>query len=83
MGELTNILNLLSTYPPARGSVCVVSLVFAAAVRARGIDHALLEDILLSLAMMQHFTDDFYNLFEVMQRQKGGIRQFDSLALML
>lgn len=33
--------------------------------------------------MMQHFTDDFYTIFEVMQRQKGGIRQFDTLASLL
>jgi hypothetical protein len=76
VGQLKFILQLLSTYPPAKGQVAVVSLAYACALRARSMDAETLESIVISLAMLQLFTDDFFSIALVLQKQKGGIRSF-------
>lgn len=82
--HLTEVLRLLSTYPPARGQVCIVSLGFAAALRADSIEAGLLEDITVSLALLGHFTDDFFTITEtLLKKKKGGLRTFENVEVLL
>ncbi|KPA81541.1 putative mitochondrial hypothetical protein [Leptomonas pyrrhocoris] len=76
VGQLKFVLHLLSTYPPAKGQVAVVSLAYACAVRATAMDAETLGSVLTSLATLQLFTDDFFTIAHVLQTQKGGMRSF-------
>lgn len=76
--QLVNVLQLLSSYPLAKGQVCLVSLSFAAVLRAESIEATALEDILVSLAQLDHFTDDFFGLVRMLFK-KGGFKKFDTL----
>lgn len=76
--QLVNVLQLLSSYPPARGHVCVVSLAFAVQMRSESIEAAALEDVLLSLGQLNHFTDDFFSISRALFG-KGGFRSFQAL----
>ncbi|ORC90412.1 uncharacterized protein TM35_000082100 [Trypanosoma theileri] len=78
--QLVFILDLLSSYPPAKGNACIVGLAFAASLRAESFDGEALEQVILNLAQLQHFTDDFYTLVIVLQNNKGGFRSFEKLA---
>lgn len=80
--QLMNILQLLSSYPPAKGHVCIVSLSFAASMRGDSIEAAVLEDILVSLSQLQHFTDDFFDLVRILFK-KGGFKKFETLQSIL
>lgn len=80
--QLMNVLQLLSSYPPAKGHICVVSLSFAASMRGESIEAGVLEDILVSLSQLQHFTDDFFNLVRVLFK-KGGFKKFETLETIL
>lgn len=80
--QLMNVLQLLSTYPPAKGHVCIVSLSFAASMRGDSIEAAVLEDMLVSLAQLQHFTDDFFDLVNILFK-KGGFKKFETLESIL
>lgn len=81
--QLRSILEMLSSYPPARGHVCIVSLGFAGALRAEFIDGQALESMVVSLAQLKHLTDDFYALANTLQKEKGGIRKFSNLQMIL
>lgn len=81
--QLAFTLQMLSNYPPAKGHICVVSLSFAAGLRAESIEAQHLEGIIVSLAQLQHFTDDFFVVADVFQAQKGGIRKLESLLAIL
>lgn len=83
VGQLVYILHLLSSYPPAKGDVAVVSLAYAASLRASALDVESLESVVVSLAMLQLFTDDFFTVAHVLQAQKGGMRNFASLLQLL
>lgn len=80
--QLARVLQLLSSYPPARGSVCVVSLSFAAAMRSESFEREVLVDVLLSLADLEHFTDDFFTVMRTLF-QKGGFQKYDHLHTIL
>ncbi|KPI88995.1 hypothetical protein ABL78_1879 [Leptomonas seymouri] len=80
--QLMFVLHLLSTYPPAKGEVAVVSLAYACAIRAKSMDAETLETIVISLAMLQLFTDDFFSIAKVLQVQKGGMRSFAQLQVL-
>ncbi|GET93575.1 hypothetical protein, conserved [Leishmania tarentolae] len=81
--QVVFILQLLSTYPPAKGHTAVVSLAYVASVRAPSMDAESLESIVLSLAMLQLYTDDFFAIAHVLQAQKGGMRSFAALQELL
>ncbi|ESL08138.1 hypothetical protein TRSC58_04164 [Trypanosoma rangeli SC58] len=81
--QLTFILDLLSSYPPAKGNACVAALAFAASLRADFFDREALEQVVLSLAQINLFSDDFYTLVSVLQGSKGGFRSFDKLASLM
>ncbi|CAJ1015133.1 hypothetical protein Q4I30_000520 [Leishmania utingensis] len=76
VGQVVFILQLLSTYPSAKGHTAVVSMAYAASVRAPSMDTESLESVVISLAMLQLYTDDFYTIAHVLQTQKGGMRSF-------
>ncbi|KAL7695706.1 hypothetical protein NQL31_003219 [Lotmaria passim] len=83
VAQLKFVLHLLSTYPPAKGQVAIVSLAYACALRAKSMDAETLESIVISLAMLQLFTDDFFSIALVLQTQKGGIRSFEQVQVLL
>ncbi|RNF22479.1 uncharacterized protein Tco025E_03079 [Trypanosoma conorhini] len=83
MPQLTFILDLLSSYPPAKDNACVSALAFAASLRAEYFDREALEQVVLSLAQLNQFSDDFYALVAVLQGNKGGFRSFDNLASLM
>ncbi|KEG12820.1 hypothetical protein DQ04_01401040 [Trypanosoma grayi] len=76
-------LDLISSYPPAKGDPCIAALVFAASLRADSFDGEGLEQVVLNLAQLQQFSDDFYVLVSVLQNNKGGFRSFDRLASLM
>nr|CCC94053.1 unnamed protein product [Trypanosoma congolense IL3000] len=77
--QVVSILDLLSSYPPAKGHACVASLSFAASLRAEFFDGEALENIVVNLGQLTHFSDDFYMLVGVLQNAKGGFRAVDKL----
>ncbi|KAG8348769.1 hypothetical protein ERJ75_000036100 [Trypanosoma vivax] len=77
--QLAFTLDLLSTYPPARGHACIAALAFAASVRSASFDSETLEQAVLNLAQLQQFSDDFYSLATVLNNEKGGFRRFEKL----
>ncbi|KAH9578225.1 hypothetical protein LSM04_008596 [Trypanosoma melophagium] len=81
--QLAFILDLLSSYPPAKGNACIVGLAFAASLRAESFDNEALEQVVLNLAQLQHFSDDFYTLVVVLQNTKGGFRSFEKLSSLM
>ncbi|KAG5465060.1 hypothetical protein LSCM4_00512 [Leishmania orientalis] len=83
VGQVVFILQLLSSYPPAKGHAAVVSIAYAASIRAPSMDTESLESVIISLAMLQLFTDDFFTIAHVLQTQKGGMRSFAALQELL
>ncbi|CAG9584025.1 hypothetical_protein_-_conserved [Leishmania major strain Friedlin] len=81
--QVVFILQLLSTYPPAKGHTAVVSMAYAASVRASSMDTESLESVVISLAMLQLYTDDFFTIAHVLQAQKGGMRSFAAVQELL
>ncbi|CCW69902.1 unnamed protein product [Phytomonas sp. Hart1] len=81
--QLVQIISLLSTYPPAKDHICIVSLSFTASVRKDSFDASGMESIIVSLSCLTHFTEDFFNIFEMLQLSKGGFRQLSSLLTVL
>ncbi|CBZ26335.1 LOW QUALITY PROTEIN: conserved hypothetical protein [Leishmania mexicana MHOM/GT/2001/U1103] len=81
--QVVFILQLLSTYPPAKGHTAVVSMAYAASVRAPSMDTESLESVFISLAMLQLYTDDFFTIAHVLQTQKGGMRSFAAVQELL
>lgn len=77
--QLVFMIDLISTYSPVRGTPCAVSLAFTANVRKESLDSAGCESVLLSLARMGHYTDDFFAISDFLFAQRQGIRTFDSL----
>ncbi|EPY23768.1 hypothetical protein STCU_07472, partial [Strigomonas culicis] len=59
--RLARCIQLLSSYPPAKGHPCVVALAFAVTARVEIFDRALLEGVVLSLAQQGFFTETFCN----------------------
>ncbi|KAG5488902.1 hypothetical protein JIQ42_00520 [Leishmania sp. Namibia] len=83
VGQVVFILQLLSSYPPAKGHAAVVSIAYAASIRAPSMDTESLESVIISLAMLQLYTDDFFTIAHVLQTQKGGMRSFAALQELL
>ncbi|KAG5464326.1 hypothetical protein LSCM1_00508 [Leishmania martiniquensis] len=81
--QIVFILQLLSTYPPAKGHAAVVSIAYAASIRAPSMDAESLENVVISLAMLGLFTDDFFTIAHVLQLQRGGIRSFVAVQALL
>ncbi|CBZ38936.1 hypothetical protein, conserved [Leishmania donovani] len=81
--QVVFILQLLSTYPPAKGHTAVVSMAYAASIRAPSMDTESLESVVISLAMLQLYTDDFFTIAHVLQAQKGGMRSFAAVQELL
>ncbi|PWV14750.1 hypothetical protein C3747_33g249 [Trypanosoma cruzi] len=81
--QITFIMDLLSSYPPAKDNACVAALAFSASLRAESFDREALEQVVLSLAQLNQFSDDFYTLVSVLQKNKGGFRSFDNFASLM
>lgn len=78
--QLVFLIDLVSSYPPIRGSPCAVALAFTANMRKESIDATKIELTTLGLARMAHFTDDFYAVATYMFTHRQGFRTFDSLS---
>ncbi|KAG5490631.1 hypothetical protein JKF63_00752 [Porcisia hertigi] len=83
VGQTVFILQLLSTYTPAKGHAAVVSMAYAVSVRAPGMDAESLESVVISLAMLELYTDDFFTIAHVLQTQKGGMRSLSAVQELL
>lgn len=79
IGQLAFMIDLVSTYPPIRGTPCAVALAFTANVKKEALDSDKCEGVLLGLARMGHFTDDFHAIAEFLYTQRQGIRTFEAL----
>ncbi|CAD2213052.1 hypothetical protein AGDE_11528 [Angomonas deanei] len=77
--HLVETLYLLSSYPPAQGHSCIVSLTYTAVFRAEGMNAKDIQSIAISLAHLKFFTDDFFELLVVLNKKKGGFRTVGDL----
>eukprot|EP00744_Colponema_vietnamica_P020252 GILI01028759.1.p1 GENE.GILI01028759.1~~GILI01028759.1.p1 ORF type:complete len:414 (+),score=47.72 GILI01028759.1:181-1242(+) len=78
--QLVFMIELISEYPPIKGTPCAVSLAFTANVRKDSLDSTNCEKVLLGLARMGHFTDDFFAIAEFLFTQRQGLRTYDALS---
>jgi hypothetical protein len=81
--ETVAVVEILSTYPPAKGHVAITSLAFASSLRKEGFEADSVEKLLLSFAQLGHFTDDFYALADFAFSSRRGIQTFDALKMFL
>ncbi len=81
--EVVVVVEMLSTYPPARGHVAIASLAFAVSMRKEGYDGDAVDQLLVSFARLGHFTDDFFTLADFALTSRHGIKSFANLKIFL
>lgn len=72
--HLVSVLELVASYPGAKGSTAIPALALAAAVRKDMLDQLSVTSVLLSLAQLHQFSDEFYQLFEFLLVERKGFK---------
>ena len=81
--EVVTVVDMLATYPPARGHVCIAQLAFAVSVRKEAYDGDAAELLLLSFAKLGHFTDDYFAIADFAFTSRQGLKSYASLRTFL
>lgn len=64
VNNLVSVIELVASYPGAKGSIAVAALALAASMRKEVFDHQSLISVVLSLAQLGQLSDEFYELME-------------------
>eukprot|EP00758_Cryptobia_borreli_P003402 Tbor_TRINITY_DN3723_c0_g1::TRINITY_DN3723_c0_g1_i1::g.2374::m.2374 len=80
IAQLVFIIDLISSFPPVRGSPCAAALAFTANVKKDSIDGEKCELLMIALARMGHFTDDFFAITDFALTRRQGFRSIGSLS---